>query len=648
MPYVYKDRVRGEARDPRLTPSTRSEVLTETFATVFEENPIMAVRRYQELSEDQRTGPILPAENARARLRDAGMENDLVISDSGITEAALETLMERKRIELRRQEVAAQAQGGAVETASRLGIAIATTLVDPISMGLNFVPVVGQTRYARWLSQTRSLAGRIGVRARVGAIEGAAGAAIAEVPIHAMRTQEQADYDMGNSLLNVAFGGVIGSGLHTTVGSVAEMIGGLPESRIPRATDLAQADRILEQRLATRVARDVEGSIAEYAALDGADGGRILNTDLARELSPEYRLDRTRSAAVHEPASWLVKRMYERKLQEAPGAGQDDLVVFSAGGTGAGKSTGLQLDPSAARAQIIYDTNMNSLEGSITKIEQALAAGKLVNLTYTWRDPVDALVNGALPRAKRMGRTVPIHEHAKTHVGAAKVVKELAVRYANDPRVTMNIIDNSHGKGGARLGSVADVRDLDYNSVRENLISALEAERAAGRISEAVYRGTIGTSEVVPRARGVDRQDPESERAGGQVSAAEAVRSSSPEVQQAALRAAVGQAVEGQPIDVAPILGVDEAGIPNDIDFRAATDAAERALARDVDPTIEANLKAAREEATLAESDAKLLMKRLGLEYKDADIDAVDEMALKAERWARAAELATVCLVRGG
>lgn len=647
MPYVYEDIVQGDPRSAQTVPSPRRDVLTETFAQAYEENPLKAVQRFLELSEEQVTGPFVSAETARARLNDAGMD-DIIITDTGISEAALRTLMERKRIEKRRQDVLSRAQGGVVEGAERLGVGVLTTLADPLGAGLNFVPVVGEVRYARWLAASKTLLGRVAVRAAAGAIEGAAGNALAEIPVYAMRRQEQSDYDMADSLLNVAFGGVAGAGLHATVGTIGELFSGLPERQIPRAVNLSASERVLEQRLAEKVARNVDRSIREYASLEGADGGRVLNTDLARELSPEYRSDRTQSAAVHEPASWLVKRMYERKLAEAPKEGEDALVVFSAGGTGAGKTTGLEMVPAAKRAQIIYDTNMNGTRGAIEKIDKALAAGKQVVVQYTWRDPVDALVNGALPRAKRMGRTVPLDEHAKTHVGAASTIKELAAHYADNPRVEFTIVDNSHGKGAARFGDLSTPRELDYNTVREQLSQALEAERGAGRISEAVYRGTVGSEGVRARARPADRRQPESPRLGGQVTTAERVSASRPEVQQAALRAAVGQAADGRPIDVGGILGTGERPLPDTRDFEAAQHAAEDALASDVDPTIEANLKAATDEAAIAEADAKMLSERLGLKGEDAEMAEVKEGAALAERWARVAELATVCLVRGG
>lgn len=652
MPYIYEDTLQGEPRNAFELPSSRREVLTEQFAQSFEENPIAALGRFAALADDQVTGPRLPAETARARLKDAGMEHDLKVSDGGITEAALTTLMERKRREKRRQEVFARAEGGFGEGAQRFGVAALTTLADPVSAGLNFVPVVGQARYARWLADAGSIAGRIGVRSAVGALEGTAGAGLAEIPIYAMRTQEQADYDMADSLLNVAFGGVVGAGLHSTVGTAAEVVGGIPERRVPRAAGLSAADRIIERRLAGRVAGDVEGAMREYAELDGAQGGKVLNTDLARELSPEYRADRTRSTAVHEPASYLVKQMYARKLAEPLKEGEDAVVVFSAGGTGAGKSTGLEAlskaDTELARAKLIYDTNLNTLKSAVEKIDQALESGNAVRIVYTWRDPVDALVNGALPRAMRMGRTVPINEHARTHVGAAQTIPQLMELYRDDPRVRFDIIDNSHGRGGAKPGSLETIRPLEYDRVREELSSALEAQRASGAISEAVYRGTSDPGRA--RVREGDDRSPEP----GNSTAAERVEVASPDVQQAALRAAVGQAAEGRPVDVDPIVS----GLPADIsrlllepdsELRNAIDQAEITLSREIASGTEANLKAAEEEADLAVAEATELATRLGVDLKeDADFAAVMEGVEKAERWARVAELATVCLVRGG
>lgn len=90
-------------------------------------------------------------------------------------------------------------------------------------------------------------------------------------------------------------------------------------------------------------------------------------------------------------------------------------------------------------------------------------------------------------------------------------------------------------------------------------------------------------------------------------------------------------------------------GSAADHEVRSAIEHAETTLAREVKSGTEAHLKAAEEEADLAVAEATELTKRLGVDMKeDADFAAVMEGVDKAERWARVAELATVCLVRGG
>lgn len=274
-----------------------------------------------------------------------------------------------------------------------------------------------------------------------------------------------------------------------------------PLSAIERAANLSDDARNIETRFANDIEGDLEGAIARYANIKDAKGGKVLNTDVARELSKDYLKDRTRSNAVHEPASWLVKKMYERKLAEAPGAGEDPLVVFSAGGTGAGKTTGLEkLGTLTKRAQIIYDTNMNTLPSGIAKIDQALAAGKNVVLAYTFRDPIEALRNGALPRAMRQenefgsGRTVPVSEHVKTHVGARDTVERIAAHYAGDARVSVQVLDNSRGPGQVKVTKLGEIPKFDeqaYNRLRDEAHRTVSEELEAGRISEAVGRGFL-------------------------------------------------------------------------------------------------------------------------------------------------------------
>jgi hypothetical protein len=247
-------------------------------------------------------------------------------------------------------------------------------------------------------------------------------------------------------------------------------------------------------------------AVAEYHAAAERDtaglGGRLLNTDIARELSPDYLKDRTLAAAVHEPASAFIKEVYSRMLAAPPAEGRQPLVLFTAGGTGAGKSSGMNLDEVKGQvhdADIIFDTNMNTYGSAEKKIEQGLRSGREVAVLMVHRDPVDALVNGALPRSMRQekefgsGRTVPLEEHAKTHEGALPTVRSLQMHYNGDARFSVRAVDNSLGRGNAKVVPIDSLK-LAAGDLHVRLREALDHERQTGKISESVYRGFKGPS----------------------------------------------------------------------------------------------------------------------------------------------------------
>jgi hypothetical protein len=289
-------------------------------------------------------------------------------------------------------------------------------------------------------------------------------------------------------------------GAQPTQAALASLV---PQPTLPQAP--SQSANPIEQSYFERLANDYTGLASEYAALPSTNGGRILNTDDAREMSPEYRADRTRSADVHEPSSAFVKQMYAEKLSQPTPPGMDNTVLFTAGGTGAGKTTGLQMarevSPTIRDAEMVYDTNMNSFDSADKKIDQALKAGRKVGIVYTYRDPVEAMEGGALKRASRMesemgtGRTVPIDEHFRTHMGSRDVMDRLQAKYGDDHRFHMMVIDNSRGPGNANVVSGLDkLPRLDHNEVRKGLSDALEKAYRSGSISQAIYEGTRGNA----------------------------------------------------------------------------------------------------------------------------------------------------------
>ncbi len=304
--------------------------------------------------------------------------------------------------------------------------------------------------------------------------------------------------------------------------------------QIPRAGNLSPEDSLIEDRFANQVGGDYEQARRLYAQLPDTDNGRVINTDTARELSSDYQADRTKSAAVHEPASWLTKQIFADRLEQPPAEGQDPTVMFTAGGTGSGKSTAVKnaLGAAGQRAHTVFDTNMNGFKSAKAKIDQTLAAGKAADIVYVDREPVDALVNGALKRAMRMereqgsGRTVPLEEHINTHIGANETIRQLATHYKGDKRVKITIIDNRHGIENAKVIPLSKLPKLDYNQTRERASKALEDARSNGSISESVYRGFRGPESGTETDPGTGRGaggKPEAQRAGGRANDLETV-----------------------------------------------------------------------------------------------------------------------------
>ena len=194
-------------------------------------------------------------------------------------------------------------------------------------------------------------------------------------------------------------------------------------------------------------------------------------------------------------------------MAEAPGPGKDAAVKFTAGGTGAGKWLGLMLDGDAGRWQIIMDGNLAKFESGKKKIDQALAAGKEVVINYVHRDPLEAFINGAIKRAVRQveefgtGRTVPLKTHVGTHVGANMAIRKFAKEYADEPRVIIEAVNNSKGRGKAVLfDSVEDIPTIDEHKLLADVEAALDEALQNGTITQEIYEG-FTTGAVAARHR---------------------------------------------------------------------------------------------------------------------------------------------------
>jgi hypothetical protein len=231
--------------------------------------------------------------------------------------------------------------------------------------------------------------------------------------------------------------------------------------------------------------------------------GNVLNADNAKELSDDYMKDRAAGApAVHETASWLVKELYHRELEKPAPKGKENLVVFTAGGAGAGKTTGIEGSKAAREAvneaQIVYDGTLRPSHKAISKVDQALKAGKQAEVLYVYRNPIDAFRHGVLKRAVRQeaesgsGRTVPIDEFVAQYTSIDKSMESLSEKYKDNPNFHMVVIDNSYGPGKARVSSLENLpAPPKPDTLKEDLIEVLDGAYKNGQISRKIYEATL-------------------------------------------------------------------------------------------------------------------------------------------------------------
>jgi hypothetical protein len=118
--------------------------------------------------------------------------------------------------------------GGFYVGAAKLAVGIGTSFLDPINIGASFIPIYGQARFARKILKAREMGVKSAKAFRNrrlirGAVEGAGGALLIEPLVYGVAQRIQADYDIYDSFLNVAFGTVIGGGLHVGAGKLKDM-----------------------------------------------------------------------------------------------------------------------------------------------------------------------------------------------------------------------------------------------------------------------------------------------------------------------------------------------------------------------------------------------------------------------------------------
>jgi len=199
------------------------------------------------LTRQRKLSPMVSLADAKQQVKDAGLEGQVPLGyPQGLRQETLSLLIGMNKDKVRRQTISSQYDGWTPQVAGM----VAGSIVDPANVALSAIPIVGEARYAQLLKGASGTFGRFAVRARVGALEGIVGAAIAEPLIYAGQQQWRNDYDAYDSMLNIAGGAAFGALLHGGAGLVSDRFG----VRAGEAHIEAQADE-LRQALTPQIER---------------------------------------------------------------------------------------------------------------------------------------------------------------------------------------------------------------------------------------------------------------------------------------------------------------------------------------------------------------------------------------------------------
>lgn len=236
-----------------------------------------------------------------------------------------------------------------------------------------------------------------------------------------------------------AAGPLLGKGVSKIIGAVKGAIKGTPEAAsevAPKAATQTAKDYFANEPKAT--ADYQKHTMEEF----GTSKPNIVSADSAKHIvnGVGAKLEPNQSVPYHEAASAFSKQYYQKLLDDP--TTKDQPVLFTAGGSGVGKTHGLTSAGNLDKYAAIVDTNTPT----VAKVGKALDTGRSVKINYVYRDPIDAFRNGVLSRAEKTGRTVPTDVHVSTHTGSLAGIQKLAAHYKDNPNVKISILDNSGDK----------------------------------------------------------------------------------------------------------------------------------------------------------------------------------------------------------
>ncbi|MCX3078453.1 hypothetical protein N2K17_01695 [Klebsiella michiganensis] len=245
MPIYTDDPGTGINQPLSNVESGLGESLSASFTQGFREGPLMSGIRFAQADQyaNDPNSPVVSKAEADAKLKELGVKS-INIPDSGVTQSFMDHVTQERKESLARQQIAASAPSGFINTPLNFMAGLAGSMADPANLAIGLVPFAGEARAATAL-------GRFGERFVQGSIYGGVQTAVA-IPFTALAAAAEGDnFTLAQGMENVFLGMVGGGVLHAGGGVIADLVRGsrgaepsasiADEAGTPRATESSQA-----------------------------------------------------------------------------------------------------------------------------------------------------------------------------------------------------------------------------------------------------------------------------------------------------------------------------------------------------------------------------------------------------------------------
>lgn len=258
-------------------------------------------------------------------------------------------------------------------------------------------------------------------------------------------------------------------------------VNGIAEAK-PKDLEVA-GKNITEQDVLNELQANKEELVNKYIQ----ENGNLIGSDEAKKVFTGYT-DET-AGAYHKASTVIRDEAYDKLLAEKKGTG-NNTVMFTAGGTGAGKSETLKFAQSRSNFPIIYDSTFGNLKNAREVIQKAIDNGYKARIGFVYSNPV-----AAWERVLQRGRYVPEEAHITYHRDTLENIKKLYQEFGNNPDVRFSFYDNSGKLGEAKQVPFDFINKIGYNednvrkSINEITDKAIKEENTsevlANKYSEA-------------------------------------------------------------------------------------------------------------------------------------------------------------------